>query len=63
MPVTPGQDYDVTLYARGEIDPDSSPDASLGGSWKIRAYWYDASGAYLGAYLRIYLVSRKASVA
>jgi hypothetical protein len=40
--------YKVQVYARGEIDPDSSPAQSQGERWMIRGYWYDSQSNSLG---------------
>jgi hypothetical protein len=40
--VTPGQQYDLYSYVRGEVDPDDSE-----GAWSIRAYFYQSDGSYL----------------
>ncbi len=43
IPVSPGVEYDVYAWLRGEIDPDGSH-----GAWIIRARFYDAGGGSLG---------------
>jgi hypothetical protein len=42
IPVTPNTQYTLSAWTRGKIDPDDSY-----GLWLIRAYYYDAGGAYL----------------
>jgi len=40
--VTPGDQYDLTAYLRGQIDPDGSI-----GCWRVRATFLNASGSTL----------------
>jgi len=40
--VTPGDEYDLTVYLRGQIDPEGSI-----GCWRVRATFLDASGSTL----------------